>query len=143
MNIKIVNLSDNPLPTYAHDGDAGFDLMSDETVVLNSGEIRAIGTGLYMEIPKGYEGQVRSRSGLSLKDIVVNNAPGTIDSNFQGEIKVILKNGGFGSFKVEKGMRIAQMVISRHDVASFKVVESIDEFNSSERGEKGFGSTGL
>lgn len=143
MKIKIVNASDNPLPSYAHEGDAGFDLMANETVILNSGEIRAIATGLYMEIPRGYEGQIRSRSGLSLKDIIVNNSPGTVDSNFQGEIKVILKNGGFGSFKVEKGMKIAQMVIARHEVAEFEVVNSTDDFSDSERGTGGFGSTGL
>lgn len=143
MKIKIVNMSDNPLPSYAHEGDAGFDLMANETVILNSGEIRAISTGLYIEIPRGYEGQIRSRSGLSLKDIVVNNSPGTLDSNFQGEIKVILKNGGFGSFKVEKGMRIAQMVIARHEVAQFETVNSTDDFGNSERGTGGFGSTGL
>lgn len=143
MEIKIVNVSDNPTPKYAHDGDAGFDLMANECVTLNSGEVRAIGTGLYMEIPRGYEGQIRSRSGLSLKDITVNNSPGTLDSGYRDEIKVILKNGGFGSFKVEKGMKIAQMVIARHEIAEFEVVNSTDDFSDSERGTGGFGSTGL
>lgn len=96
-----------------------------------------------MEIPRGSVGYVCSRSGLSIKDIIVNNAPGVVDSNFRGEIKVILKNGGFGSFKVEKGMKIAQMVIASHEVAEFEVLNSVNDFSDSERGTGGFGSTGL
>jgi len=137
-------------PKYAHGPheDAGMDLYSSEEVVLLPNKPTLVKTGLSVELPPGYEAQIRSRSGLALKNgICVYNAPGTIDPSYRGEIGVILLwNGWFGDsvlrdggFLIEKGTKIAQMVVSRYEPISFEVVE---EFSDTARGAKGFGSTG-
>jgi dUTP pyrophosphatase len=133
------------VPAYAHPGDAGCDLCAalDQPEKLWPGDIRAIPTGLRVAVPMGFEMQIRSRSGLSLRGIVVANAPGTIDAGFRGEVKVILRNSGKtedGPFVIEPGMRIAQAVFAPVIQASFIVVDSQDETS---RGDGGFGSTGV
>lgn len=139
--LKVLRLKDDAkLPVYATGGSAGLDLFSNEDVELNPGEIKAVGTGISVEIPKGYEGQIRPRSGLALKGITVANSPGTIDPDYRGEVKVILLNLSKEKFKVEKGMRIAQLVITRYEKVKIKEVRRL---SSTERGERGFGSTGL
>jgi len=130
------------LPTYATEQSAGMDLTAalPEAIELDAGERMLIPTGLSIALPEGYEAQIRPRSGLALKHgITVLNTPGTIDADYRGEIGVILINHGKEAFTIERGMRIAQMVISRHQSIEWDVVESLDE---TERGEGGFGSTG-
>ena len=129
------------VPLQAHPGDAGFDLVSRETLRIEAGGRALVHTGLAVEIPTGYEGQVRPRSGLALKHgVTVLNAPGTIDSGYRGEIGVILANFGSGSFDIGPGDRIAQLVIA--PVATVKV-DVAAELSKTERGEGGFGSTGM
>lgn len=131
------------IPSYAHDSDAGFDFHSIKDYKIEPGQLVLVRTGLKMAIPDGYEIQIRPRSGLSLKtSLRVANSPGTIDSGYRGEIKVILENTGAGCaewVKIEKGQRIAQGVLKKAPQANFKEVESLEE---SERGEGGFGSSG-
>jgi dUTP pyrophosphatase len=129
------------LPTYAHPGDAGMDVCSIEDVVIAPGARALVKTGFAMEIPDGFEAQVRPRSGLAIKSgITVLNTPGTIDSGYRGEVGVILINLSDVPFHVEKGMKIAQMVIAKFERAE---VEVVSELSSSERGAGGFGSTGV
>jgi dUTP pyrophosphatase len=129
------------LPTYAHPGDAGMDVCSIEDVVIAPGARALVKTGFAMEIPDGFEAQVRPRSGLAIKSgITVLNTPGTIDSGYRGEVGVILINLSDVPFHVEKGMKIAQMVIAKFERAE---VEAVSELSSSERGAGGFGSTGV
>jgi len=133
-------ISTSTVPQYQTEGAAGFDLHSSGTYLIAPGERVLVGTGLAFEIPKGYEMQIRSRSGLALKKgVVVVNAPGTIDSDYRGEVGVILINHGGAGFIVETGDRIAQGVISKVEQATFKVVQ---ELSDTTRGEGGFGSTG-
>lgn len=142
MKIKIVNRSRNQLPEYATPASAGVDLRAnlEEDVVIKSMERILIPTGLFMEIPVGYEAQVRPRSGLALKHgIGVLNSPGTIDADYRGEIKVILVNMSKDDFTIQHGERIAQMVIAAHEQAEWITVEELEE---STRGSGGFGSTG-
>ena len=128
------------LPAYATDGAAGMDVLSAENVTLAPGERWPVATGLAVAIPHGYEIQVRPRSGLALKHgIGVPNAPGTIDSDYRGELKVILINHGESSFEIRRGDRIAQLVLAPVVRASWLKVEELDE---TARGEGGFGSTG-
>jgi len=131
---------DLPLPEYATRGSAGLDLRSAEDVVLEPGSFRAISTGLFLEIPPGFEGQIRPRSGLALRHgVTVLNAPGTVDSDYRGEVKVLLVNLGKAPFEVRRGDRIAQLVISpcvQVDLAE------VEELSSTGRSEGGFGSTG-
>lgn len=129
--------------SYAHSGDAGFDLRSNEdTIVLEPGERRLVDTGINLEIPPGYEVQIRPRSGLAVKHgITVLNSPGTIDSGYQGPVKVILANIGYNLFVIEKGDRIAQAVPSK--VAQAKLVDTRSFSRKTERGAKGFGSSGV
>lgn len=133
---------DLPLPGYAHDGDAGADLVSAEEIVIKPGERVAVATGLSIALPDGYVGLVHPRSGLALKHgISMVNTPGTIDSGYRGEIKVILINHDLHSeFSIKRGDRIAQLVIQKVEKASFVPVDSINETS---RGEGGFGSTGV
>ncbi|MCQ2203358.1 MAG: dUTP diphosphatase [Bacteroidales bacterium] len=141
--IKIINKSNNPLPAYASEGSAGLDLRAfiAEPIVLKPLQRIAVPTGLFIELPQGYEAQIRPRSGLALKSgISVLNSPGTIDSDYRGEIKVILVNLSADDFKIESGDRICQMVIARHEYAEFIEVESLD---STERGDGGFGHSGV
>ena len=140
VKIKMVNKSDNPLPDYAKIGDAGMDIRASEDVWVRPFNKALIPTGLYVELPYGYEIQIRSRSGLAWKHgLNVMNSPGTIDAGYRGEIKVILNNNHFQAYDVKKGDRVAQMVVAPVTVAKFIEVPSIAE---SERGEGGFGSTG-
>jgi dUTP pyrophosphatase len=128
------------LPYRANEGDAGLDLFSIEEKVIEPGETALIRTGIQLELPQGTEAQVRPRSGLALKhSVTVLNSPGTIDEGYRGEINVILINHGKQSFRIEKQMRIAQMVVA--PVLPI-TLEEIDELSSSERGEGGFGSSG-
>ncbi len=142
MQIKIVNHSNNPLPAYETAFSAGMDLraMLKEEVVLHPLERMLVGTGLHIELPEGYEAQVRPRSGLAAKKgITVLNTPGTIDADYRGEIKVILVNLSKESYTIKDGDRIAQMIISRHERVDWKRSQSL---NNTERGEGGFGHTG-
>ena len=140
LKVNIINKSSNPLPKYAKKGDAGMDICASEDVWLKPFNRALIPTGIYLEIPDGYECQIRSRSGMAIKKgISVLNSPGTIDSGYRGEIKVILKNHCFHSWTINKGDKIAQMVFAPVTVAEF--VE-VDELTNSERGDGGFGSTG-
>lgn len=129
------------LPAYAHPGDAGMDVCSNEVCVIAPGARRLVHTGLVMELPSDAEAQVRPRSGLALKyGVTVLNAPGTIDAGYRGEVGVILVNLGEEPFKIEKGMRIAQIVVA--PVVCADIVE-VSEVSASERGVGGFGSTGV
>lgn len=128
------------LPAYATDGAAGMDVVSAEDVTIQPGARHAVATGLAMAIPHGFEIQVRPRSGLALKHgITVPNTPGTIDSDYRGEVGVILINHGAEPFVIQRGERIAQMVIAAHAQAVIAEVESLDDTT---RGAGGFGSTG-
>ena len=131
------------LPHYASQGAAGMDLVAAiaENVTLQPGERTLIETGLKIALPHNMEAQIRPRSGLAFKHgISVINSPGTIDSDYRGEVKVIIGNLGTEPFTIERGMRIAQMVIARHETADIKIVDTLDD---TERGEGGFGSTGI
>lgn len=142
MKIRIVNKSSHPLPAYETAHSAGMDLraFTDGPVTLRPMERRLIPTGLYIELPEGYEAQVRPRSGLSLKHgITVLNSPGTIDADYRGEIGVILINLSEKEFTVNDGDRIAQMIVARHEKAELVHTEVID---STVRGEGGFGHSG-
>ena len=131
---------DLPLPAYATDGAAGMDAVSAEDVTLAPGARHAVATGLALAIPAGYEVQVRPRSGLALKHgITVPNTPGTIDSDYRGELKVILINHGHAPFEIRRGDRVAQLVLAPVTRASWLEVAELDETS---RGEGGFGSTG-
>ncbi|MEN3971199.1 dUTP diphosphatase [Sphingomicrobium sp. XHP0235] len=129
-----------PLPAYATDGAAGMDVVSAEDVTIASGQRHAVATGLSVAIPQGYEIQVRPRSGLAFKHgITVPNTPGTIDSDYRGELKVLLINHGPDDFDIKRGDRVAQLVPAAVTRATFDEVETLDE---TQRGEGGFGSTG-
>lgn len=129
------------LPAYATPGAAGMDVVSAENITLRPGMRYAVATGFAMAIPQGYEIQVRPRSGLALKKgITVPNSPGTIDSDYRGEVKVILANLSEDNFPIARGDRIAQLVLAPVTLASWEEVEDLDE---TERGAGGFGSTGL
>ncbi|OJV44829.1 MAG: deoxyuridine 5'-triphosphate nucleotidohydrolase [Bacteroidales bacterium 36-12] len=143
MNIKIVNRSKHALPEYATVHSAGLDLRAniEERIILKPLERRLVPTGLYIELPIGYEAQIRPRSGLALKKgITVLNSPGTIDADYRGEICVILINLSSEEFVIEDGERICQMVIAAHVQA--ELVE-VDELGDTKRGAGGFGHTGL
>lgn len=142
MNVKIVNRSANPLPEYSTGSSAGMDLRAnlEEAVRLNPLERRLIPTGLFIELPEGYEAQIRPRSGLAIKKgISVLNTPGTIDADYRGEIGIILVNLSNEAFVVEHGERICQMVINKVEKINWKLVENLED---SERGGGGFGHTG-
>ena len=142
MKVKVINKGANPLPAYATAFAAGLDVRADnaEPIVLKPLGRAIVPTGLYLEIPAGYEVQVRPRSGLAAKKgITVLNAPGTIDADYRGEVCVILVNLGADNFVVERGERIAQLVLAKHEVIEW---EETSELADSERGAGGFGSTG-
>lgn len=142
MIVKIINQSENSLPAYETEGSAGMDLRADitEAVTLKSLERAMIPTGLFIELPLGYEAQVRPRSGLAAKrGLTCLNTPGTIDSDYRGEIKVILVNLSNETQVVEPAERIAQMVIAKHERVTLQEVEVL---NDTSRGAGGFGSTG-
>ena len=143
VQVKVINKGNQPLPTYATTQSAGMDLRAniDSPITLKPMERRLIPTGLYIALPKGYEAQVRPRSGLALKHgITVLNTPGTIDADYRGELMVLLINFSTEDFIINAGERIAQMVIARHEQAEFVEVEVLDE---TERGAGGYGHTGV
>ena len=139
--LKIKKIDDKAIiPNYAHEGDAGLDLYSVKELILNPGERGLVHTGIQIELPKNTEAQIRPRSGLALNNgITTLNSPGTIDEGYRGEIGVILINHSNEVFKVEQGMKIAQMVIK--PVFKVSIIET-SELSGSERSEKGFGSSG-
>lgn len=142
MKIKIINKSVHPLPEYATSASAGLDLRAniDEPIVLKSLERYAVPTGLFIELPIGYEAQIRPRSGLAFKNgITVLNSPGTIDADYRGEIKIIVVNLSNEEFTINNGERVAQMVIAKHEQAEWTLVEQLED---TARGTGGFGSTG-
>ena len=142
MKVQIINQSKHPLPQYATEQSAGVDLRAnlDEPVVMKPLERCLIPTGLYISLPKGFEAQVRPRSGLAIKHgIGVLNSPGTIDADYRGEIRVILVNLSSEPFTIQDGERIAQMVIARHEQVEWEQVDVLDE---TESGAGGFGHTG-
>jgi dUTP pyrophosphatase len=143
MNIRIINRSKNSLPAYETVHAAGMDLRADldEPIHLKPMERKLVPTGLYMELPEGFEAQIRPRSGLAFKHgIGIVNSPGTIDADYRGEIKVLLVNLSDQVFEINSGDRIAQMVIARHEKASWLEVE---ELNETLRGAGGYGHTGV
>lgn len=143
IKIKVVNEGHQPLPTYATEQSAGMDLRANLTdaVTLRPLERRLIPTGLRIELPVGFEAQIRPRSGLALKHgVTVLNTPGTIDSDYRGELMVLLVNFSNEDFIVEDGERIAQMIIARHETAEFELVDDLEE---TERGTGGYGHTGV
>lgn len=143
MKIRIINRSHHPLPDYATPAAAGMDLRAclDTPVVLHPGERRLIPTGLSLELPEGYEAQVRPRSGLALRHgVTVLNAPGTVDADYRGEVGVLLIHLGDEPFTIQDGERIAQMVVARHEKVEW---ESADELTDTERGAGGYGHSGM
>lgn len=143
MKIKIINKSKHKLPKYATTGSAGMDLRANinHPIILAPGERVLIPTGLHIALPVGYEAQIRPRSGLAIKyGITCLNTPGTIDSDYRGEIGVELINHGHESFVINDGERIAQMVIAQYEQAEWVMVEELDE---TERGDGGYGHTGV
>ncbi|WP_162417288.1 dUTP diphosphatase [Cyclobacterium roseum] len=142
MQINVINKSKHPLPEYQTQLAAGLDLRAEleAPVVLKSLERKLIGTGLYIELPAGFEAQIRPRSGLAYKSgITVLNSPGTIDADYRGEIKILLVNNSREDFTVQDGERIAQMVVAKHEQIEWKLTENLSE---TKRGVGGYGSTG-
>ncbi len=143
MVVKIVNKSSNPLPAYSTELSAGVDLRAnlEKPVTLGPLQRTLVPTGIYIELPAGYEAQIRPRSGLAAKHgITVLNTPGTIDADYRGEIKVILVNLSNEEFTINHGDRICQMVIAKHEHVTWQEVEILSD---TERGEGGFGHTGM
>ncbi len=143
MNIKIVNKSNNPLPNYQTLGSSGMDLLSnnESEIIIKPMERTLVPTGIFLEIPVGYEGQVRARSGLSIKNgITLVNCVGTIDSDYRGELRVPIINLGNEPFKIVKGDRIAQLIITKYERITWDQVDAVEE---TDRGTGGFGSTGV
>ena len=142
MVVKVINKSSNPLPSYESLLSAGMDIRAflETPIILDPLERTLVKTGLFIELKKNYEAQVRTRSGLALKKgITVLNSPGTIDADYRGEIGIILINLSSEKFQIKSGDRIAQLVISKHEIIDWKLSESLQD---SKRGKKGFGSTG-
>ena len=142
MKVPIIHRSNNPLPAYATKQSAGLDLYAnlENEVCLQPMERRLIPTGIFLALPEGYEAQIRPRSGLALKKgVTVLNTPGTIDSDFRGEIQVILVNLSSEEVRIQHGERIAQMVIASYQTVEWQAVEALDKTS---RGEGGFGHTG-
>jgi dUTP pyrophosphatase len=140
--VKIINTSNLPLPQYQTELSAGMDIPAyiESSVTLQPGDRTLIPTGLFLEIPPGYEIQIRPRSGLALKHgITVLNSPGTVDADYRGEIKVLLINHGQEPFVISKGDRIAQMILAKYEVISW---EATSQLNTTERGNGGYGSSG-
>lgn len=143
MYVKVLNKGKLKLPSFKTEGASGVDLMAnlDTTIVIQPMERHLIPTGLFLEIPEGYEAQIRGRSGLAIKNgITLANGVGTIDSDYRGEVKVILINLGTKAFEINHGDRIAQMVLSKYEKFKFETVESLEE---TDRGKGGFGHTGV
>ena len=148
LKIKIINNSNNPEPKYQKEGDSGFDFMAnlleDEEIVIEPLKRAVVPTGLHFQIPIGFELQVRPRSGLALKNgITVLNTPGTVDSGYRGEVKVVLFNTGEDTFKIKNGDRIAQGVIAPVQTKRTTKIITVNQLDDSDRGTGGFGSTGV
>lgn len=146
MRVKVINKSRNPLPEYKTIGSSGLDLMANipdgEIRIIHPNQRLLIPTGLFMEIPQGYEAQIRPRSGLSLK-VGLIAVLGTIDSDYRGEVGVIVTNSSNTFIKIENGERIAQLVFQKIEQAEWEVISSPDDMSETERGNGGFGSTGV
>jgi dUTP pyrophosphatase len=141
--VKVFRTTDLALPKYETDGAAGMDLQAAEDTTVLAGFVVPVPTRLFVEIPKGYEIQIRPRSGLSAKTALrVANAPGTIDHDYRGEIKVLMWNTSMVPVTINKGDRIAQMVLQEVPIIQWKEVSSLEELSKTDRGGKGFGSTG-
>lgn len=143
MNVRIINKSHHPLPKYETNQSAGMDLRANlsQPVTLNPMQRCLVPTGLFIELPKGYEAQVRPRSGLAVKKgITVLNSPGTIDADYRGEVCVILVNLSDQPFVINDGERVAQMVVAKHETVEWIPVDSLED---TERGDGGFGHTGV
>ena len=143
LEVKIINKSNNPLPAYKTEYSAGMDLCAnnDEEIILQPHKRTLVPTGIFIELPIGYEAQIRPRSGIAITNgVTVLNASGTVDSDFRGEIKVILINHSEEPFTIKKSERIAQMVVAKHERVNWV---SGDELSDTERGTGGFGSTGI
>lgn len=141
--VKVINKGNQPLPTYATELSAGMDLRADikEALTLHTLDRVLVPTGLYIELPAGYEAQIRTRSGLAIKHGIVSlNSPGTIDADYRGEIGVELINLSRDPYTIYPGERIAQMVVAKHETVEFKIVDKLSE---TERGKGGFGHTGI
>ena len=144
IDVKVWNNSENELPKYATPGAAGLDLKSAIDYTLRSGEYKIIPTNLHIKLPDGYEAQVRPRSGLAAKyGVSVLNSPGCVDADYTGNVGVILINLSQDAFEIKAGDRIAQMTIHKVEQLNWIPVESIDDLGETERGQKGFGSTGI
>lgn len=142
MKVKVVNTSAHPLPAYATAYSAGLDLRAnlESPITLKPLERILVPTGLFIELPKGFEAQIRPRSGLAFKNgITVLNSPGTIDADYRGEVKVLLVNLSNSEFVIENGERVAQMVVAKHETIVWEQTESLEE---TDRGSGGFGHTG-
>lgn len=142
IQIKVINHSDNPLPAYETTHSAGMDIRAslENQEIIGPGERKLISTGLFIELPEGYEAQIRPRSGLALKyGITVLNAPGTIDADYRGEIKVLLINHGTEAFTIQSGDRIAQMIVAQCEQTKW---QPSNELGETDRGEGGYGHTG-
>lgn len=142
MQVKVKKITnDAKIPKIEHEGDAGFDIYSNEETTILPMERKLIGTGISISVPKGFEAQVRPKSGLAINHgLTLLNTPGTIDAGYRGEVKVILMNLGKKEYKIEKGKKIAQVVFNK--IEEPELIE-VDELDESKRGENGFGSTGL
>ena len=141
--VKVTNKGNQPLPTYATELSAGMDLRADikEALTLHALDRVLVPTGLYIELPAGYEAQIRTRSGLAIKHGIVSlNSPGTVDADYRGEICVELINLSRDPYTIYPGERIAQMVVAKHETVEFKIVDKLSE---TERGKGGFGHTGI
>lgn len=138
--LEIINSSNNPMPKYAHDGDAGFDLMASESAIIPPNSVSVVDTGITVVLPPKTVGLVCSRSGLSTRGIVVNNAPGVIDEGYRGTIKIIIRNQNDTEYHINVGDRIAQFLVM--DYRPCKIV-SVRNVNSTQRGANGLGSTGV
>jgi len=146
LQIKIYRETDNPMPEYKNDGDAGLDIRSNEDIRVRAFNWVTIGTGLYIVIPYGYEGQVRSRSGLAAKfGLQVLNSPGTIDSGYREELKIIMMNHNHNPYEINKGDRIAQLVIKQVEHAQLNVIDKEEHNTETENINRGggLGSTGV
>lgn len=140
MKIKLVNKSNNPIPKYMSKGAAGFDIASNDNVRLHPNNHQVIHTGLFFEIPEGYELQIRPRSGFANKNLVIiPNSPATIDSDYRGELMIGLLNLSDNSVNINSGDRIAQGIINKIEQVEF---ENVEQLSKTERGDKGFNSTG-
>jgi dUTP pyrophosphatase len=142
--LQYVNESENKNPEYAYESDSGFDLRSTEDIWIQANDRKLISTGLRFDIPEGYEIQVRSKSGLALKQgLMVLNSPGTVDNGYQGEVKVIMFNTTNERIKIEKGQKIAQAVLCPVMCGMWVNLVKVEEIGEKDRNDKGFGSTGL